>query len=179
MPAFFFAFLAALVLGTGARDQRVLAQLALRQGQRPAALLTALGCAGASSLLAASASLGAFALPPGVRQTVLLLAAALAGAELLFSRAPKTPLEPTGSLAALSIVIFAHQLTDAARLLIFALALAVQSPWTAAMGGAVGSALALSWGWSMPGIALRGELASLRRGLGVLVLAGAALAFFA
>ena len=179
VPAFFFAFVAAMVLGMGARDQLTLAALTARQGQRPAALLIALGCAVAATLLAAAASLGALALPAGVRQMVLVLALALAGVELLLARKPPVPREPTASLAAMGIVILAHQLTDATRLLVFALALVTQAPWVAAAGGAVGSACALALGWNAPSAFASPRLVWLRRAMGGLALSAAAVALFA
>jgi hypothetical protein len=179
VPAFFLAFLAALVLGTGARDQLTLAALTVRLGQRPAALLIAAGCALAATLLAMTASLGALTLPAGVRESVLVLALTLAGIELLLARPPRPPREPTASLAAMAIVVFAHQLTDATRLLTFALALASQAPWLTAAGAVLGSCIALGLGWGWPALTTAPRLVWLRRALGAVVVAGAAVALLA
>ena len=179
MPAFFLTFLAVLLTSLGARDQLALAMLSLRQGQRPAALITAIAIAVAVTGLAAAGSAALLDMPATTRRMVLAMAVGLAGIELLFTRRPRQPREPTESLAALGVVMLAHQLTDAARLLVFAVAVASHAPWPAGAGGIAGSVAALVLGWSLPELALRPQVVTLRRGLGGIAVLAAAAALFA
>ncbi len=147
MNGFLFALLAVQLAGIGARDQILVAQMTAKQGLRPSLLLIAILT---STITAIAAGWAAAEAPLELGRTPRLafaaLALALGGIEsLLFSR-PKPPKEPTQSLAAAAIVLFAHQLTDAGRLLIFALAIATNSP-LAVVGGAIGGAAALVMGW--------------------------------
>ena len=98
----------------------------------------------------------------------------LAALELLFVRPRRSADEPTNSLGAFAVVLLAQQLTDAARLLVFALAAASALPQLAALGGAVGGGLSLLGGWLAGQDLRRLPLVAVRRGLG-LVLAGLAL----
>ena len=72
------------------------------------------------------------------------------------------------------MVLLAQQLTDAARLLIFALAAASAVPQLVALGGAVGGGLSLLGGWLAAPHLRNLPLVAVRRGLG-LGLAGLAL----
>jgi Ca2+/H+ antiporter, TMEM165/GDT1 family len=117
-----FALIATLLCGIGARDQMLVAGLARRNGQHP--------------MLASDA-----------RRLLAAIALAMAAGELLLLR-PKPPAsEPTHSLGATAIVLFAQQLTDAARFIIFALAVSTAAPLAAGMGGAMGSAAVVAGGW--------------------------------
>lgn len=171
MTGFFLALLAALMAGVGARDQAALAQLSQAQGARPMALLVAIATAALTSAIAAWASLSvAPMLNANARLFLTGIALAFAGAELLFIALPKPPHEPTRSLAALAVVLAAHQITDAARFLIFAIGLAAYAPALAAAGGATASALLLAMAWSAPDLMARPMVRIVRRVIGALLL---------
>lgn len=172
MSALIFAFVATLVAGIGARDQLLVAALAARRGQRPAALIVALCCVTASvSLAAGLAGLTLPRMDGAQRQMFAALALGLAGIEMLLARRSQMPAEPTDSLGAFAIVLFARQLTDATRLLVFAIAAASRDEVTTALGGILGGAGVVAAGWAA-GNALAGRnLVSVRRILGLAVLA--------
>ena len=142
-----FALLAAGLAGLGARDQMLVAQLGARWGRRPMLMLTALASGALAAGLAAWASRE---VSEGLNHAACLAVAALAlgvaGAELLLIAPGKPPREPTNSLGAAAIVLFAAQITDSARCLILAVALASEQPLAAGVGGAVGGGAALLLG---------------------------------
>lgn len=181
MTGLFLAFLAALLAGAGARDQAVLAGMAAAQGARPAALVVAVLTCGLTSAAAAWASLSVAPMLNGDARLFLAgLALVFAGGESLLLGRPRAPKEPTNSLAALAIVLAAHQLTDAARFLIFAISLAAHAPAASALGGTAAGALLLTLTWSAPDLLGRRELAIARRVIGALLLMiGIGLAFSA
>lgn len=153
MSGFLFALIACVLASLGARDQALVAALRGAQGPRPALLLVALATAAACTALAAWAGAKLLAdLAPHQRGLVAALGLLAAGGEMLLLRAPRTPAEPTRSLFAAGVVLLAHQLTDAARLLVLALATATAAPVTAGLGGLVGSGAALAAGWIAPGL---------------------------
>lgn len=175
MSGFLFALLAVFLAGIGARDQVLVAALSVRQGARPMALLVALLCVVASGALAAAAA--GFALPrmgPVQRQMFAALAFALAALEMLLARKTRVPDEPTHSLGAFAIVLFAQQLTDAARFLIFAIAVGTTANLPAGLGGIAGGAGVVTAGWLGGDLLITRNLAPLRRTIG-LVLLGIAL----
>lgn len=171
MTGFLLAFLAIVVAGTGARDQLLIAALAARQGQRPALLLVA----AASAALAAGAALwlaASFApqLASPARQMLAVLALALAAVEMIALRSRRVPVEPTQSLGAFAVVLLALQLTDAARFVLFAIAVASLLPGAAALGGALGGIAVAAIGWAGGAEWLAQPLQRVRRGLGVVLL---------
>lgn len=172
MTGFYLALLATLLAGIGARDTIAVAQLAHAQGQRPAALAVALAiCVATAGFAAWAASQVAPLLVPKARLVLAAMALALAGLESLVLVPGRQPREPTHSLFALALVLGAHQLTDAARFLVFAIAVATAAPVPAGMGGAVAGAAALALAWSMPGAVLHPGARRLRRAVGALLLA--------
>ncbi|MFO1255429.1 MAG: hypothetical protein U1E37_07135 [Sphingomonadaceae bacterium] len=175
MAGFLFALLASVVVGIGARDQALVAGLAKRQGARSVVLVLALLCASASAGAATWAGVKAAPLlvPAGKAMLVALVLAA-AGIELLLVRPLRDPAEPTESLFAFGAVLLAQQLTDAARLVIFALAAASTLPAATALGGAIGCSLTIAAGWLFPAELRQWPLGAVRRGLGVALLAIAA-----
>lgn len=181
MTGFFLAMLAALLAGAGARDSVALADLARAQGARPMALVVAIATCALTSAAAAWASLAlAPMLNPDARLFLAGLALGFAGIESLFVMPSRQPQEPTRSLAALAVVLAAHQLTDAARFLIFAIGLAAYAPALAAAGGTAAGALLLAAAWSAPDALTRERLRLVRRAIGLcLLIAGVALAFSA
>lgn len=175
MTGLFFALVAALVIGLGSRDQVLVAQLAERQGARPALLLVALASSAATAGFAAwGAAQVAEQLHSSGRASLLLavVALGLAGLEMLVRAPRRMPDEPTHSLGAFALVILATQLTDATRFLIFAIALATQAPLVVGLGGAAGAMVVVSAGWTAPETLQSRWLTVLRRILGGLLLLG-------
>ncbi len=173
MSGFLFAFLAALLSGIGARDQLTIAGLVARQGQRFGLLAVAVLCSVVTAWIAAwAAGMVLPILEGNTRAGQLMIAIALgfAGGEMLVLGARKPPEEPTQSLGATGIVLTAHQLTDAARFFIFAIAAATAAPVPAFVGGAAGGIAVVVLGW-IAGADLPLKLTGwLRRGLGLLSL---------
>lgn len=175
MTGFYLTLLAVLLAGFGARDQATVAGLALRQGSRPGMLLTGVGVSVAAAALAAwAASAVAPLLLPKARMILAAMALGVAGVEALASFARRKPEEPTASLGALAIVLFAHQLTDAARFLVFAVAVATNAPMAAGMAGALGGGILLAAAWMAPSAFVHPRVRIVRRliGAAMLVLAG-------
>jgi hypothetical protein len=178
------ALLLALVLvqlaGIGARDQLTVAHLVARNGQRPALLATAIATGALASLLA---GLAARSSAPEFNHQLRLLVAAMAlaagGIESILVGPPRMAREPTHSLGAAAIVLFAHQITDAARMLVFAMALATSTRF-AVLGAAFGGGTALAIGWFGGGWLLeaRRGLRMVRACCGLALLAAAGWAAF-
>lgn len=175
MAAALFAFLAAAIAGMGARDQLLVAALTARGGRRWA-VLPILLCAAWLSTFAAVWAAGLIAGELNNRAGLLLsaLALTLAALELAILAPRPVPEEPTRSLGAATIVLFATQLTDATRFLIFAIAIAAEAPQQALLGGVLGSAMVVAAGWLGGADLLQLRLRPARRALGaVLVLVAA------
>ena len=174
MNALYFAFLAVIVTGLGARDQAMVAALSLRQGARPAVLITAVVVSLATAAgFAWAAQAIAPLLSPDARTFFAGLGLMLAGGELLLLSPRRAPAEPTLSLGALAIVLIAFQAVDAARFLVFAIAVATHAPLATGIGGALGGAVIVAMGWAAPELVDKPRLRLVRRGLGaVLLLAG-------
>ena len=169
MDGFLIAMLLVAALATGGRDQLMVAQWAGRLGQSAQLLAVALGCACLSA--GAMAWVGAeFAalLPRRAAQMLVAFALALAAGELALPVRLKAPAEPSRSLAALAIVLLARQIGDGARFAVFALAAWTVWPVTAGLGGAIGGAAAVTFGWAVGAETLaRWPLRMLRIGLAV------------
>lgn len=178
MTGFFLAFLAVVLAGIGARDQLTVAALSARLGRRLSLLVMAVVLAIATAALAAFAAIAVAPLIDGAARIMLAaMALALAGVELLLPIRQRVPQEPTRSLFAAGLVILALQLTDAARLLAFAIAVATHAPITAGAGAALGGVVVMAAGWAVPERVLDLRLPLLRRSLGALmVLLGAFMA---
>lgn len=171
MTGFYFTLIAVLVVGFGARDQITVAGLALRQGSRPGILLVGVGVSIATAAFAAwGATLVAPMLVPKARLILAAMALGLAGAEALVMMPRRRPREPTASLGALTIVLFAHQLTDAARFLVFAIAVASSAPIPSAIAGAVGGSVLIAVGWAAPEAVTHPRVRTARRIAGAAVL---------
>ena len=174
MLAFLLTLLAALTAGVGARDQLLVAWMAERQGAKLGPefglLVTAVvvamfsaGIAGWVGLLAAPQ------LEARARTYLVAMALGLAALELVVVRPRRRPAEPTGSLGALAIVLLAQQLTDAARLLVFALAASSAVPAFAIAGGMLGCAATAVLGWSGGAWLEALPLRRIRAGLGLVL----------
>lgn len=175
MSGFLLTLLAVMIVGLGARDQVLLAAMTARQGARPALLVIALATALLTTGLAAAASgLIAQRLGSNARLIFAAIALALAGVELLFTRRRRVPQEPTQSLGAFALVTLAHQLTDAVRFLVLAIAVAVRAPLAVGLGGAAAAvALVLGAWWGGEALLAR-DLVAPRRWAGTAILALAA-----
>lgn len=170
MPGFLFAFVAALIAGFGARDQVMVAHLSMRLGARASLLLVAWGGAVVASVLAAwGAATLAAQVPDAGRLLLAAIALAAAGAEALLLRPSAPPAEPTRSLAAIAIVLFAFQLTDSARFLAFAAALATMAPVAAGAGVAAASVVVLGVAALAGNELVRLPMARMRRVAGVIL----------
>lgn len=179
MSALYLAFLAVLLAGLGARDQVTVAGLVQRQGARPGVLLVAIAASIATAAFAAWAAMAvAPLLAPRARLVMAAIALGLAAIESFWAFSGRKPEEPTESLGALAAVLLAHQLTDAARFLIFAIAVAFAAPWPAGIGGAAAGAIALAAAWMLPEIFADPRLRWARRGMGVLLLLAGLIVFF-
>ncbi|MEX0342271.1 MAG: hypothetical protein AB3N06_06775, partial [Erythrobacter sp.] len=92
----------------------------------------------------------------------------LAAFECAWPNREKTPREPTRSLGAIAIVLFARQLTDASRFLVAAFAVVFASWPLAGLGGALGGGAAVFVGWALAGNLERHlRLRAIRTGLAV------------
>lgn len=179
MSAFYFAFLAVLLAGVGARDQATVAALSARQGPRPGVLLTGVLISLATAAFAAwAASFAVLLLAPRARLVMAALALAFAGIESFWPFTARRMEEPTASLGALAIVVLAHQLTDAGRFLVFGLAVAMAAPVAAGIGGAAGGAASLAAGWMLPAVFGDARMRWVRRALGAVLLLVALAVFF-
>jgi putative Ca2+/H+ antiporter (TMEM165/GDT1 family) len=137
VAAFLLTLLAVQLAGIGGRDQMLLAHLSARTGERPVTWLVATltgALAAALAGWAAQASAAEFDHRTGL--LALAIALALAGGESLVIGAPRMAKEPTHSLGAAALVFLAHQVTDASRLVTFALAL-VMPPLPVVAGATV------------------------------------------
>ena len=174
------ALFAAIATGIGARDQTAMARLAGAQGARPSAWVIGVAIACATAAIAVWAALAIASLLPAHGKALLAaVVIALAGVEMLATVPGPAPKEPTRSLGALAFVLTAHQLTDATRLLTFAIALLAGSPLLTGVGGAVGGALSLSAAWLAPNVFGNARLRVWRRIVGAVLLAIAAVRLLA
>ena len=76
--------------------------------------------------------------------------AGLAGGESLLLTPKPVPSEPTHSLGALALLLLAHQVTDAARFIVFGIAAGMAAPVVAGMAGALGGGVLVAAGWASP-----------------------------
>jgi hypothetical protein len=174
MTGLLLTLIAVVLAGVGARDQVTLAGLAERNGASAGLLATGIVVAVAS---ASAAAWAATAISPMARLIFAAMALAAAGIESLLLSPGRKPQEPTHSLGALAIVLLAHQLTDAARFLVLAIAVATAAPIAAGVGGAAGGAVVLSAAWLAPEVWRDPRLLLARRAIGaVLLLVAAVLA---
>ncbi len=170
MSAFYLALLAVLVSGIGARDQITVAGLARHHGARPGILFSAIVVVlGTAAFAGWAATLMIPVMQPNPRVFLCAMTLVFAAAELLLM-APKPPQgEPTHSLGALTIVLLSQQLTDAARFVVFGIAVAMNAPLQAAAGGALGGMALMGWAWVAPQQVLHPRLRMVRRIVGVLL----------
>lgn len=171
MTGFILALVGVLLSGLGARDQMTVAMLSRGQGSRPGVLLVAIGVCCVSAALAGWAAM--LLTPMMTAQARLFLAAlalGFAGLEAIVLSPGRAPHEPTRSLGALTAVLLTHQLTDAARFLIFGIALAADAQLPAVLGGGLAGVLLLAGAWGSPELFTWQRLRWPRRGLGLAML---------
>jgi len=150
MPSFFLPLLACVLASIGGRDQRLVALLSARLGASNALLIACWVVSVLTSVLAALAGVTLAAMMPPAGKTMLIAFALLfAAGELAWPIRKRDPVEPTRSLFAITLVLAAHQIGDAARFLVFAFAAASGVPALVALGGAIGSGAALTLGWAL------------------------------
>lgn len=150
-------------------------------GASAAALLVITAAVAIGACVLAAWLAGEFAPLFTPRQQSWFVAAALvfAGLEVIFLDAPPAPKEPTQSLGALALVLFAGVLADASGLVILSLAVATGAPMLVAAGGALAVAAVMGMA------ALMGEdwqklpRMPLRWGVGIVLLASGAIIGFA
>lgn len=150
MAALFLTFLTAALALAGGRSALLVARLSGALGGRASLLAAGWITAAATSALAAWAgSLLASPMPPAGRTMFAAAALAAAAVQLLLASPGRAPAEPTRSLGAIGLVLFAGQSTDAARFLVLALAVAPGEPVLAAIGGTLGTGTVLTAGWAL------------------------------
>lgn len=151
MAGFLFTLLAVLLAGVGARDQALISGIVARQGRRPGVLVTAIPVCIATAVLAAwAAAVVAPMLAERARLVMAALALGFAAGEALLVRPGRAPQEPTRSLFALAIVLLAHQVSDAARFLVFGIALGSAAIVPAGAAGAIAGSIVLAAAWAAP-----------------------------
>lgn len=171
MTGFILALVAVLLSGLGARDQLTVASLTRNLGPRPATLIAAIAvCCATAAFAGYAAVLVAPLLSAPARLFLAALALGLAGAEALLLSPGRGAREATHSVGALTLVLFYHQLTDAARFLIFGVALAADARMPAVIGGGIAGALLLTAAWAAPEAFTWQRLRPIRRGLGFVML---------
>lgn len=178
MPAFFLALLACALATLGGREVVSTARLSQSLGRGVGLLAVVWISSIVSSALAAWLG-GAMAplLAPDAKRVFAAFALLLGAGELALLRPRRKPDEPTRSAGAMLLVLFSSQITDAARFLVLALAIANGVPELTAAGGALGSGAVLTAAWALGGDwESRLPVRALRLGAaGLLLLAGIAL----
>ena len=149
---------ASFLTALGARDQLLVARFSGLLGASTGLLAVAMTTSAATAALAAwfGARLAA-TMSESAATMFVAIALLLAAAECAWPNREKTPREPTRSLGAIMIVLFARQLTDASRFLVAAFAVVFASWPMAGLGGAIGGSAAVALGWAM-GAALETKL---------------------
>ena len=171
MSGLLFGLLAALLTGLGARDMVLVARIASANGSGGGLVTLVVASALVSSALAAAAA--AWVLPmlaPDARVMLAAFALGLAGVESLLARSGRRLGEPTHSLGAIALVLFALQISDALRFVAFGLAVATAAPAAVALGAGTGSAVLLVAAAYWPEQVAEDGLRNLRRAVGVVLL---------
>lgn len=171
MTSLLFAMVASFVAAFGARDQLLVARLAGVLGSANGLLVVALASSALTASIAAwFGSVLASTMSASAATMFVAIALLLAAFECAWPNRDRVPREPTRSLGAAFIVLFARQLTDASRFLVVAFAVIFASWPLAALGGAIGGGAAVAIGWSA-GAALEKSipLRRLRIGLAVIL----------
>ncbi len=172
MASFYLTFLAVLLAGIGARDQALVAALTLARGRSLAVIVVAIAVACLTAAVAVwAAQMIVPLLAPRARSFFAAMALALAGIESMVLVPRRRLREPTLSLGALLVVLALLQAIDAARFIVFAMAVAMHAPIAVGLGGAIGGAAMLLAGWMFPEWVTRPSIQLLRRAVGLVMLA--------
>jgi hypothetical protein len=178
---FYLTFIAVLLSGLAARDQVTVASQSRAHGRRWQVLAIAILV---SALTAAFAGWAAYLIvplmEPAARVFLCAMSVAFAGLESLVIAPRAARREPGSSPVMFLLTLLTHQLTDAARFIVFGIAVALQAPITAAAGGALGGIVLVGAAWAFPGLVLNPTARLARRLLGLgFILVGAWLAMTA
>ena len=182
MSAFFLTFLSVLLAMVAGREAVRVARLAAAgsgDGRSSliavAAICAVAGCAVAAWLAGSLADW----LTPRQRGWLVAGALLLAALEVALLDPPARPSQPTRSLGAIALVLFAGVLTDAGGLLVLSLAVATGASALAATGGALAAAGVLSFAAFAGPDWERLPRRAMRIGVALLLAAGAAVIAFA
>lgn len=178
MIPFYLTFVAVLLSGLAARDQVTVASQSLAQGRRVRVLVLAMLVSVLSAAFAGyAAHLIVPLMAPAARVFLCAMAVMFAGLESLVI-APRGSGRDHGRPIGLFLpTLLVHQLTDAARFIVFGIAVAAQAPITAAAGGALGGMVLVGMAWAFPHLVLNARARLARRLLGVgFILVGAYIA---
>lgn len=150
MDSFLFALVAVFLLSLGGKDQLLVARFTARLGQRKSLLALGMLVSAVTAAIMAYAGASISAMLPGSARLMLIaIALLIASVELFWPVRLREPKEPTRSLGAIGFVLLYRQIGDAARFAVFAFAAATALAPLAWLGGALGGAGAILFGWSM------------------------------
>src|SRR3546814_19039771 len=74
----------------------------------------------------------------------------MAGLESMILAPRRDLREPTHSLGALALVLLAHQVTDAARFLVFGMGVGFAAPLASGAAGVIGGCVLAGFAWAFP-----------------------------
>ncbi len=172
---FYLTFVAVLLSGLTARDQVTVASQSREHGKRWTVLAIAMVVSVLTAAFAGwAAKLIVPLMAPAARVFLCAMSIAFAGVESLLIAPRGAGREPGQSLGMFTLTVLAHQLTDAARFIVFGIAVVMQAPITAAAGGALGGIALVGAAWAFPGLALDARVRLVRRLLGVCFILGGA-----
>lgn len=150
MDAFLLSMILTFVIAFGGREQLIVAQFSAEAGRTPPLLATGAICAIlTAAIMAYAGAMVAAILPQRAAEMLVAFALAAAAGELCYKVSLKRMKEPTRSFIAIGAVLFARQMGDAARFIIFAIAAWSVYPTTALIGGALGGVAAVALGWAI------------------------------
>jgi hypothetical protein len=172
MGGFYLTFLAVLLAGIGARDQNQDPPMTPAHAQPPPHQVNPQHTTDATAAFAAWAAISVIPLlAPRARTFFIACPLVFAGGESLLVRPRSILREPTLSLGALGFALVALQAVDAARFLVFAMAVATRAPLPAGLAGAIGGAVIVASGWFVPAVVLQRWTTLVRRVVGGVLLA--------
>lgn len=147
MTLFFAALITTFLLGSGGRDQVLIAALATKLGKRASLLAAGLVATVLASLaITWLAKWIGSGLGERAASGLVVLALLLAGMQMVWVQKSRIPAEPTRSLGAITLGFVILQIADPVRLAILGLVL-ISPDNATAIGAALGAALALTAGW--------------------------------
>jgi hypothetical protein len=173
--AFYLTFVAVLLSGFAARDQVAVASQSSAHGRRVPALAIGIIVSILSAAFAGwAAQLIVPLMLPAARVFLCAMAVAFAGIESLVIAPRGAKREANASLGLFGLIMLAHQLTDAARFIVFGIAVALIAPVVSTAGGALGGMVLVGMAWAFPTLVLNEKARLARRALGfVFILVGA------